>query len=211
MPDSALRPAYRIETAHLILRCWSPGDTAALKSAVDSSVDMLQPWLPWAAHHPLPIEQVVGEVRAMRRRFDGDEDYAYGAFDPGESEVVGGCGLHTRAGPEARELGYWVRADRWGRGLATEMSAALCRVGFEVDLVQRLDLRCEPDNQASARVAEKLGFRHEATLRRRLKPRDGALRDGMLWTMLREEYPASRAFALAADVRAFDLLGRRLL
>lgn len=212
MADSAPRPAYRVETARLVLRCWSPADAPALKDAVDGCLDWLQEWLPWAADHPKSIDEVSVDLRAIRRRFDGDEDYTYGIFDSGETRVIGGTGLHLRVGPDAREIGYWIRADHAGAGLATESSAALCRVAFEVDRVQRVDIRCEPANLASARVAEKLGFRHEATLRRVLKPgREGTLRDSMIWTLLAEDFPSSRAAALSPSIRAFDMLGRPLL
>jgi RimJ/RimL family protein N-acetyltransferase len=166
--------------------------------------------LPWAARYPLGLEEQAAELRAMRRRFDGDEDYCYGVFIG--DEVIGGCGLHTRSGPDSRELGYWLRPDRWGQGLATELAAALTRVAFQVDQVERVDLRCDPANQRSARVAAKLGFRHEATLRRRIRPPggDGRLREAMIWTLVAEEYPKSAAARLAGGVIAFDPLGRRI-
>ncbi len=43
----------------------------------------------------------------------------------------GPAGLHTRRGPQIREIGYWVRADSLRRGLATESTAALIRVAFD--------------------------------------------------------------------------------
>ena len=46
--------------------------------------------------------------------------------------MLGGMGLHTRVGPRAREIGYWIRKDAEGRGYVTEAVAALTRVGFEV-------------------------------------------------------------------------------
>ena len=205
-------PAYRIETARLLLRCWNPEDSSELCHAIHADLERLRPWLPWAARYPMSDEDQMAELRRMRRRFDGDEDYCYGAFARPGGELVGGCGLHTRSGPGSRELGYWIRPDRWGHGLATELAAALTRVAFEVDEVERVDLRCAPDNLRSARVAEKLGFRHEATLRRRINPpdADGAMRASMIWSLVDSELPASPAARLAAGARAFDGLGRRL-
>ena len=210
MADFPSAPAYRIETRRMVLRCWSPADAALLKATIDGSLVHLQRWLPWARRHPISLDQTIADVRGFRRKFDGDEDFSYGAFDPGETELFGGGGLHLRSGPGALEIGYWRRADRSREGLATELAAALCRVAFEVHGVQRVDLRCDPENVASARVAEKLGFRLEAILRRRFMLSEGTMRDSMMWTMLREELGASPAAALAADARAFDAAGRRL-
>lgn len=204
--------AYRIETARLLLRCWNPEDAGELRQVIHADLEQLRPWLSWIAHYPMSVEDQMAELRRMRRRFDGDEDYCYGVFAQGGGELVGGCGLHTRSGPGSRELGYWLRSDRWGQGLATELAAALPRVAFELDGVERVDLRCAPDNRPSARVAEKLGFRHEATLRRRLNPAGagGAMQEAMIWSLVDDELPASPAARLAAGAHAFDGLGRPL-
>ena len=45
-------PPYRIVTERLVLRTWEPRDAPLLKEAVDSSIDHLLPWMPWAAHEP---------------------------------------------------------------------------------------------------------------------------------------------------------------
>jgi RimJ/RimL family protein N-acetyltransferase len=205
-------PAYSIHTSRLLIRCWALEDAPAVKDAIEANLEPMRPWMPWLAQYPVPIEAQVADLRGMRRKFDGDEDYCYGVFDRPSGEVVGGCGLHPRSGPDSRELGYWIRADRWGQGLATELAAALIRVGFEVLGVGRIDLRCEPANRASARVAEKLGFRHEATLRRRLgSASDGPLRDAMIYSLLAEELPGSPAENRARDLEAFDAIGTRIL
>lgn len=205
-------PAYRIETERLLLRCWSTEDALDVLRVVEADLVQLSPWLPWAVRYPMTPEEQLAEIRRMRRRFDADEDFCYGVFDLATGELVGGCGLHTRSGPASLELGYWLASDRWGRGHATELGAALTRVAFEVHEVERVDLRCAPDNLRSARVAEKLGFRHEATLRRRLNPTDAAGRMGaaMIWSLCADELAASPAARMAARAHAFDGLGRRL-
>ena len=204
-----MKPAYSIETERLLLRCWALEDAPELLALLVEHREAMLPWMPWVEPYPVALETQVEELRGMRRRFDGDEDYCYGVFDRASGAVVGGCGLHTRSGPHSRELGYWVRPDRWGQGIATELAAALTRVGIEVDEVQRIELRCEPTNRASARVAEKLGFRLEATLRRRLG-REGPLRDALIYSLLPEELPGSPAAERAREVRAFDAVGARI-
>ena len=49
-------PAYRIVTPRLVIRCWDPRDAQLAKEAIDSSLDHLRPWLPWAHHEPQTIE-----------------------------------------------------------------------------------------------------------------------------------------------------------
>src|SRR5262245_48834451 len=126
-------PAYRVETARLLLRCWQPGDAPLLEAAIGASLDHLRPWMPWIADEPMARAARVELLREFRGRFDLGHDFIYGIFDRGESRVLGGSGLHVRSGPEIREIGYWIHADHVGQGLATEAAGALTRVAIEVE------------------------------------------------------------------------------
>lgn len=202
-------PAYRIHTRRLVLRCWEPADAPMLKNAIQASLDHLRPWMPWAHNHPEDLQATIERLRRWRSQFDQDEDYVYGVFNPDESAVLGSTGLHTRVGKHAREIGYWIHASHINQGLATEVSAALTKVAFAVDKVQRIEIHCNPRNDRSAAVPRKLGFTYEATLRQRTRSVEGKLVDAMIWTLLAGEYPTSPA----ADVpiEAFDVIGRRVL
>jgi RimJ/RimL family protein N-acetyltransferase len=202
-------PAYRIHTPRLVLRCWQPSDAPLLAEATTASLDHLRPWMPWAHAEPEELEAKVQRLRGFRARFDTDQDYIYGIFTPDESEVVGGTGMHPRVGEAALEIGYWINARYAGQGYATESSAALTRVGFEVNGLERMEIRCDPRNVRSAAVPRKLGYTHEATLRARVRGVDGTMGDSMVWSLLRDEYPASPA--AAAPIEAFDAAGRRLI
>ena len=50
------------------MRCWEPRDAAAIKDAVDSSLEHLRPWLPWAHEEPQTLEQKVELLRMFRGR-----------------------------------------------------------------------------------------------------------------------------------------------
>jgi RimJ/RimL family protein N-acetyltransferase len=203
------RTAYRIETRRLVIRCWQPQDAPLAKAAIDASLDHLRPWMPWALDEPTSLEEKVNLMRRFRGRFDLDQDYTYGIFSPDESRVLGGCGLHTRLGPNAYEIGYWIHADYVKRGLATETAAALTRVAFEVGVVDRVEIRISPANFASAAVPPKLGYRWEATLGRRSTGADGELHDMMIWTLFAGDYPASPS--AKAEIKAFDVTGSCLI
>ena len=209
MSSPASGPAYRIHTHRLVLRCWDPRDAPMLKAAVDTSRDHLRPWMPWVGAEATDLATQVDLLRRFRGEFDLGKDFVYGIFNEDETLVLGGCGLHTRAGPGAREIGYWIRAGHTNQGLATEAAAALTKVAFEVDQAVRVEIHCDPNNARSAAVARKLGFEHEATLRNRSLTGEGKPRDAMIWTLFPDEYPASPA--ASAEVEAFDVLGRKLL
>jgi RimJ/RimL family protein N-acetyltransferase len=199
-------PAYRIVTPRLVIRCWDPADATMLKQAVDVSVDHLRSWMPWAAHHPQPIQDSIELLRRFRGAFDLGQDYTYGIFTSDEKMTLGGTGLHPRGGEGSREIGYWIRADQTNRGFATEAAAALTRVGFEIEKLRRIGIHCDVENARSAAVPRKLGYTHEATLRRRLRGGDDCFHDEMVWTMLADEYADSAA--ASAVYEAYDAAGR---
>jgi RimJ/RimL family protein N-acetyltransferase len=203
-------PAYRIVTDRLEIRCWQPADAGALKQAIDSSLEHLRPWMPWAAHEPEPLYDKVDRLRAFRALFDRDEDYIYGIFERDSGRVAGGTGLHLRHGPNAREIGYWLRADLQGQGLMTEAVGALTKVAFEVDEVRWVEIRCQPENGRSAAVPRRLGFAHEATLAARVDDaEDGQPRDLLVFSMMRDNYAGSACSFVVAE--AYDAAGERLL
>jgi RimJ/RimL family protein N-acetyltransferase len=131
-----------------------------------------------------------------------------GIFSADESEVLGGTGLHPRQGPGGLEIGYFVRASATRQGYVTESTAALTRVGFEVCKAEYIEIRIDPENEASLGVPRKLGYTEEATLRGRLPGRRGGpLRDVTIFTMFREDFDPS----IAPNLRAFDATGRQLI
>lgn len=202
-------PAYRIETERLVVRCWDPADAPKLKEAIDSSIEHLRAWMPWAYNEPQTLEEKVALLRGFRGQFDKDEDFVYAIFDREESRVLGGSGLHTRIGEHAREIGYWIRADAEGNGYVTEAVAALTRVGFELEGLERIEIRVEPANARSRRIPERLGYAEEATLRGRVRNAQNEPRDVIVYSLFSDAYPESPS--ARAELEAFDAAGTKLL
>lgn len=200
--------AYRIQTPRLILRCWQPADAPLLADAITASFEHLRPWMPWVHGEPEELETKVQRLRGFRAQFDTDTDYVYAIFSPDERQVIGGTGLHPRIGEGALEIGYWISALHIGRGYATEAAAALTRAAFQIHGVERMEIRCDPANERSASVPRKLGYTLDGTLRANVRGVGGAMRDTLVWSLLRSEYPASPA--AAAQMQAFDAAGRAL-
>ncbi len=209
MPAPRTAPAYRIHTRRMVLRCWNPQDAPLLQAAINTSLEHLQAWMPWAMNEPEDILSKAERLRRFRGDFDLDRDFVYGIFDREETRVLGGAGLHPRIGEGSLEIGYWIHKDRINQGLATEAAAALTKTAFELHKVPRVEIHCDPRNTPSSRVPEKLGYRHEATLRQRALTPSGLPRDSMIWTLLTEEYPASPS--AVSEMEAFDVMGRRLI
>jgi len=201
-------PAYRIETQRLVMRCYNPSDAQLLADSVNESLDHLKPWMPWAHNKPQPITEEVQRLQGARGRFDLQQDYTYGIFDKSESRILGSTGLHTRLGDQELEIGYWIHKDFVKQGLATEATAALIKVSFEIIHIHRIEIHCDPANIASASVPRKLGFTHEGTLRAKTPFLDG-WSNSMIWGLLDTEYPTSPAAKV--QIKVFDANGNTLL
>jgi RimJ/RimL family protein N-acetyltransferase len=204
-------PPYRIATERLVLRCWEPRDAPLLLEALVASLEHLQRWMPWAHDEPQPLQAQVDKLRGFRASFDRGEEFVYAIFDPAETRVLGAMGLHRRVGPDAFEIGYWIRADRLREGLATEAAGALTRVAFAVCRADRVEIHVDAANRASAGVPRRLAYREEARLRRRLPSPapDGEPRDVIVHTLFADERRGSPAARAALE--AFDAAGERLL
>ncbi|WP_169747610.1 GNAT family N-acetyltransferase [Demequina iriomotensis] len=147
----------RIDTERLVLRRYEPEDVDAVHEAVLTNLDHLRPFIPWAKDEPLTLAQRVEQLAEHSRAFDAGEQFRFAVLDRVTGAFIGGAGLHTRVGPEALEVGYWIAADRAGHGLVTEAVRALTRVAFEAG-ARRAEIWCDADNVRSHAVAQRCGY-----------------------------------------------------
>lgn len=201
-PD-AKAPAWRIRTARVELRPWQVRDANSLHRLVIRNRARLGRWMGWA-NDESTLDQVAARILNFHHAFATREDLVYAVFRDGQA--IGGTGLHSRVGPAAFEIGYWIDGGHEGHGLVTEWVAALTRTAFLVHKVDRVEIRMDPRNERSSSVPRRLGFTLEATLPRRVPSPDG-LADAMVWTLYRSE-----AGRLGTDsLEAWDVLDRRLI
>lgn len=203
-----INPAYRIETKRLLMRCYNPSDAPLLAESVTENIEHLRPWMPWVHSEPEPIEEKVARLKRFRGMFDLGQNFVYGIFNPEDTKLLGGTGLHPRLGAEELEIGYWIHKDYVNQGLVTESTAALIKVAFELIHVHRIEIHCDPANIASAAIPRKLGFKHEGTLRAKTRFLEG-WSDSMVWGLLETDYPDSPSSK--AEIKVFDANGQQVL
>ncbi len=76
-----------------------------------------------------------------------------------EGDLIGLCGYMASAADGSAEIGYWIAKPWWRRGFATESVRALVAHCFGRAGIKRLVCAHFVDNEASARVIAKLGFK----------------------------------------------------
>lgn len=150
----------------LTLRPWRPGDGALLAETTNASLHHLRPWMEWARDPQTPSEAEV-LVHDFAGQYLKREDFILSVWE--DDVLIGGTGYHPRWGgveSGVAEIGMWVASSHAGRGYGTRILRALVQWGFsDAWPWTRLMWTCDPANVASARVAEKVGFQLEGTLR----------------------------------------------
>jgi ribosomal-protein-serine acetyltransferase len=171
----------------ITLRLLRESDAEAIFRVVEQEREHLGRWLIWvdSTHEPADTRKFLASVE--KKRVEG-ETYAYGIWSGGE--LLGLCGLHDISRINANaQVGYWLREGQQGRGVMTLAVDALLSLGFAALDLQRIELRAAEGNQRSWRIAERLGFRMEGTMRNLIRLRDGYA-DARLYSLLREEWLA---------------------
>lgn len=102
-------------------------------------------------------------------------------------ELIGSIGYEPGSGERAGTamIGYYFKPATWGRGLATDAVATLTEHLFAKPAIVRVWANVMEPNRASARVLEKAGYVHEATIRSALLDRDGARHDELIYGRMR--------------------------
>jgi [ribosomal protein S5]-alanine N-acetyltransferase len=87
--------------------------------------------------------------------------YAFLDRATGALAARGGPGRTHVAGKDEVEIGWAVMPERWNQGIATELGAASIEVAFGPLALRDVVSFTLPENRASRRVMEKLGFVYE--------------------------------------------------
>lgn len=153
--------------------------------------DWLQKWEPsspepWAVRHSVSaFPPLFGRLRRMARTGIAlPWAVTYDDRLAGQLTVVN----IVRGAFDSCQIGYWVDREVAGRGVMTTALALAVDHCFSVVDLHRVQVDIRPENAASRRVVEKLGFREEAYFGRYLDI-DGAWRDHIGYALTREDCP----------------------
>lgn len=160
MKRSFAPPDPRLGDGTITLREWAPSDAPAVFAACqDADIQRFVPV-------PVPYEQehargyVDGAAAGWREGRHGALAIAAAQTD----EVLGAIGL-TVVGSHNVGIGYWIVPEQRRRGIATRAVRLLALWALDHLGVARVELYLVVGNVASARVAERAGFKREGVLR----------------------------------------------
>lgn len=140
-------------------------------------------------------DQILPSLLAAYERWDGRFGL-FAAYDAGDAFLGWFCLRPERDGPlDDVELGYRLRQDAWGRGYATEVSAALLEKAFTELDVRVVWGETMALNLASQRVMEKVGMTVTETVPTPdfMQAVEGAELGGFRYEITREQWETRRA------------------
>jgi RimJ/RimL family protein N-acetyltransferase len=176
----ATHPPERIELGDLVLRRERIGDEVLIARALESELEHLQPWMPWATPENASEPAQRQRLQKVEQTWNDGQDHSFLALDASEATLLGGFGLHRRIGPDAIEMGYWLSHRAVGNGYATRAARALTDAALALDDVARVEIHCDEANVRSAKIPQRLGYRLD-----RIEPDDveapGEIGRSMVW------------------------------
>jgi ribosomal-protein-alanine N-acetyltransferase len=179
-------------------------DARSWREARVRNADWLRPWEPTNPETPLyqsSLGPYVAMVRTMRREARHGITLpwvvTYGGRFAGQLTVGNIIWGSARTG----SVGYWIDQEFAGLGVTPTALAMAMDHCFHMVGLHRIEATIRPENRASRRVVEKLGF-HEEGIRRRCLHVDGAWRDHLCYALTAEDAAAGLLPRWRSMVRA---------
>jgi N-acetyltransferase len=178
-----------LEGRHVRLEPLEERHRADLEAAVAEDPDalrlgvlqfVLEGWEPWYADARAAVEAGTSVAWATVDRASGR---AVGSTRFGNVDVEA----------EALEIGWtWLAPSTWRTAINTEAKLLQLRHGFDDLDAGRIALKTDARNERSVAAIARLGAVREGTLRRHLRMPDGYIRDSVIFSILRDEWPGVR-------------------
>lgn len=167
------------------LRPLTGADAPAYFACALENLERLGRWFAWATPG-LTLADVRSEIGEMETQREPRRDLPF-AFWDGE-RFGGSIGLYKIDwSNRIARIGYWLDAGFEGKGLVTQATRALVDHAFSELRLNRIEIRCAPENTASRAVPQRLGFTQEGTHREVLALHD-RYQDLIMYAMLARDW-----------------------
>jgi RimJ/RimL family protein N-acetyltransferase len=165
----------KLSDGNVELRPWTLDDAPAIVAACNDAE--IQHWIP-VIPRPYTEDDALAFVRG---EVPGSGTHQFAITTGGR--VAGSIGMKVNESATGH-IGYWCAPEARGRGVTTRALRLLCRHSLDELGLERLELITDPENHASQRVAQKVGFQREGVLRSHLPHPDGRRRDSVMFSLL---------------------------
>jgi ribosomal-protein-alanine N-acetyltransferase len=185
-------PELLLSTERLHLRTWQTADAAQLHELLTQNHERLRLNFPKTLAANRTPAETVAFIRERQREWQQRRSFQLGLWHPETLRLLGLVSLRNLAWeiPKA-ELAYLLSAEAEGQGLMQEALRAVLKWAFQEIGLARIYCQLRPENERSAQLVQRLGFRHEGCFRQDYRGSDGRLYDLDQYALLRSEYEPS--------------------
>ncbi|MDB5262880.1 MAG: family acetyltransferase [Adhaeribacter sp.] len=176
-------------TDRLRLRPYREPDALIFHNLIQENKTRLAPAFPSRVLVTKRYEEALRLIKRFRVDWQLGQVYAFGIWHQNPDKYIGDISLKNfdHSIPKA-EIGYYLDGSAEGYGYGTEALQALIRFAFKQLSVNKLYLRCALQNQRSAELAERCGFRREGLIRQDFRDNTRQLIDVYYYGLTRSEY-----------------------
>jgi ribosomal-protein-alanine N-acetyltransferase len=135
------------------------------------------------------LDDTLQFIAEQRQKFSEQAEVIWGIRLRALNRVVGSVSIfgwdryHRRA-----QIGYDLAREQWGQGVAHEAIRAVLQFAFTDMALNRVEIWTSAANERSLRLARRLGFELDGTLRRRILEDDGAFHDCAVFGLLQSQW-----------------------
>lgn len=150
--------------------------------------------------HPRDLSQFLGDAQAAHA---AGRELAFATLDAASGQVLGSTRFRCFEAAHRRvEIGFtFLAAARQRTHVNTEAKYLMLRHAFETWGCNRVELLTDERNTRSRQAIVRIGAREEGVVRSHMVMRDGHIRNSVLYSLIRPEWPQAR-LALEARLQA---------
>ena len=133
---------------------------------------------------PKDVESEKEFLRQNIQKRKNKVEYNYAILFNGR--LVGGCGIRIdQHRTFIGEIGYFLDEEYWSKGIVTKAVKILEKIGFQKFGLKRIEIKMDPLNIGSEKVAIKCGYKKEGTMKKSIRNGD-TFSDAHLYAKVKE-------------------------
>ena len=171
----------------LKLRVAKLRDSKELERIILGNREWLRPWEATNPHAPNSFD-VKAQLRGLLRQLNDESGMPFVIEVQGKLQGQLNVANVMYGSVSSAVLGYWVSPEVAGRGVMPTAVALVTDYLMDQVGLHRVEINIRPENLASLRVIQKLGFRYEG-LKQRYIHINGDWRDHYVFALTKEELP----------------------
>ena len=160
-------------------------DAEHIFKTVDSQREYLGEWLPFV-EFTKSVKDSLDYVNSVVTMPEECKEWQFAIFCGDDFAGLAGFKGTDRLNRKS-EIGYWLKEEFQHRGIMTETVRALIKFGFSELGLNRIQIKCAPENVKSNKIPQRLGFTLEGIERESEFVKEGVFRDANVWSLIKKD------------------------